>query len=127
MNRRFFLRQTFVALPATLTLFTFGCNPPASQTGTATTASPGASASPTATASGEKVKIGFIVKSATEEWFQTEWKFAQQAADKDGFELVKLEAADAEKTLSALDNLAAQGAKGVIICAPDVKLGSSIV
>jgi L-arabinose transport system substrate-binding protein len=127
MNRRFFLRQTLVALPATLTLFAFGCNTPASQTDTTTASSPGASASPASASSGEKVKIGFVVKSATEEWFQTEWKFAQQAADKNGFELVKLEASDAEKTLSALDNLAAQGAKGVIICAPDVKLGSSIV
>ena len=127
MNRRFFLRQTLFALPATLTLFAFGCNTTTSQTDTTTTAaSPGANASPAA-GSGEKIKIGFIVKSATEEWFQTEWKFAQQAADKNGFELVKLEASDAEKTLSALDNLAAQGAKGVIICAPDVKLGSSIV
>jgi L-arabinose transport system substrate-binding protein len=108
-----------------LSLLALGCNQPAP--GGDATASPGANATPASTASGEKVKIGFVVKSATEEWFQTEWKFAQQAADKNGFELVKLDAPDAEKMLSVLDNLSAQGVKGVIVCAPDVKLGPSIV
>src|SRR5258708_6073644 len=32
-----------------------------------------------------KIKIGFLVKMPEEPWFQNEWKFAQQAADKDGF------------------------------------------
>jgi L-arabinose transport system substrate-binding protein len=125
MNRRTLLRAALFAAPAALSLLTLGCNNAAPSGNTA--ASPGASAAPGTANAGDKVKIGFVVKSATEEWFQTEWKFAQQAADKNGFELVKLEATDAEKTLTALDNLAAQGAKGVIVCAPDVKLGPSIV
>lgn len=82
----------------------------------------------TAAPATDKPKIGFIVKSGTEMWFQTEWKFAQQAADKDGFDLVKIDAeGSAEKVDAALDNLAAQGAKGVIICTPDTKLGPAIV
>jgi L-arabinose transport system substrate-binding protein len=76
---------------------------------------------------GEKLKIGFVVKSATEPWFQTEWKFAQQAADKYGFELLKQPAVDAEELDRTLNNLANQGAKGVILCTPDTKLGPTVV
>ncbi len=32
-----------------------------------------------------------------------------------------------EKTLNAIDSLAASGAKGFVICTPDPKLGSAIV
>ena len=55
----------------------------------------------------DKIKIGFVVKQPEEPWFQLEWKFAQQAADKDGFELIKIAAPDGEKALGAIDNLAA--------------------
>ncbi len=78
-------------------------------------------------ASDDKPKIGFLVKSATEVWFQQEWKFADQASEDLDFELIKIPTPDAEKVMSALDNLAAQGADGVIICSPDVKLGPAIV
>lgn len=74
-----------------------------------------------------KVKIGFLVKMPEESWFQNEWKFAQRAADKYGFDLVKIGATDGEKVLSAIDNLAAQGAQGFVICTPDVRLGPAIV
>lgn len=54
--------------------------------------------SQTSSAGGEeKIKIGFIVKQPEEPWFQLEWRFAQDAADKDGFELVKIAAPDGEK------------------------------
>lgn len=81
---------------------------------------PGASAPDT-------VRIGFLVKQPEEPWFQQEWKFAQQAADRYGFDLVKIGASDGEKVLSAIDNLAAQGAQGFVICTPDVRLGPAIV
>lgn len=73
------------------------------------------------------IKIGFIVKQPEEPWFQNEWKFAQQAADQYGFELVKIGAPDGEKVLAAIDSLAAGGAQGFIICTPDVRLGPAIV
>lgn len=73
------------------------------------------------------VKIGFLVKQPEEPWFQDEWKFADQAAKEKGFTLVKIGAEDGEKVQSAIDNLAAQGAQGFIICTPDVKLGPGIV
>src|SRR5436190_2501471 len=73
-----------------------------------------------------KPKIGFVVKQPEEPWFQLEWKFAQQAADENGFELIKIGAPDGEKVIAALDNLAAQGATGVVICTPDVRLGPAI-
>jgi L-arabinose transport system substrate-binding protein len=81
----------------------------------------------TASGGADKPKIGFLVKSATEVWFQQEWKFADQAAVDMGFELIKIPTPDAEKVMSALDNLAAQGADAVIICSPDVKLGPAII
>jgi L-arabinose transport system substrate-binding protein len=76
---------------------------------------------------GQRIKIGFVVKQAEDPWFQTEWKFAQQAADADGFDLVKIPAPDAAKAIQAIDNLSAQGAQGLIICTPDVRLGPAIV
>jgi L-arabinose transport system substrate-binding protein len=74
----------------------------------------------------DKIKIGFIVKQPDEPWFQDEWKYAQQAADELGFELIKIGATDGEKVLAGIDNLAAQGAQGFVICTPDVKLGPAI-
>jgi L-arabinose transport system substrate-binding protein len=77
--------------------------------------------------SGEQtIKIGFLVKLAECSWFQDEWKFARQAAAEYGFELIEMSTPDGEKVLSAIDNLAAQGAQGFVICTPDVKLGPSI-
>ena len=74
----------------------------------------------------EPVKIGFLVKQAEEPWFQDEWRFAEQAAKDRGFALVKIGIPNGEKTLAAIDNLAAQKAVGFVICAPDVKLGVAV-
>jgi len=73
------------------------------------------------------VKIGFLVKQPEEQWFQNEWTFAQQCADKYGFKLQKIGVPDGEKLLSAIDNLHAQGAQGFVVCVPDVKLGPAVV
>jgi L-arabinose transport system substrate-binding protein len=75
---------------------------------------------------GNEVTIGFLVKQPDEPWFQTEWRFAQKAADEHHFKLVKIGITDGEKALAAIDNLAAQGAKGFVICTPDPKLGPAI-
>ncbi|MDR3436713.1 arabinose ABC transporter substrate-binding protein [Telmatospirillum sp.] len=75
----------------------------------------------------DKVKIGFLVKQPEEPWFQTEWRFADKAAKDNGFEVLKIAAPDGERTLAALDSLAANGAKGFVICTPDPRLGPSIV
>jgi L-arabinose transport system substrate-binding protein len=75
----------------------------------------------------DKIKIGFLVKQPDEPWFQDEWKYAQEAADKLGFELIKIGATDGEKVLAGIDNLATQKAQGFVICTPDVKLGPAIV
>ena len=74
-----------------------------------------------------RIKLGFLVKMPEEPWFQEEWKFAQQAADQYGFDLIKIGTPDGDKVLSAIDNLGAQGAKGFVICTPDVRLGPAIV
>lgn len=73
-----------------------------------------------------KIKIGFVVKQPEEPWFQLEWQFADEAAAEHGFELIKIGATDGEKVLSAIDNLAASGAKGFVVCTPDVRLGPGI-
>ena len=75
----------------------------------------------------EAVKIGFLVKQAEEPWFQTEWAFAEKAGKEHGFSVIKIAVPDGEKTLSAIDSLAANGAKGFVICPPDVSLGPAIV
>lgn len=90
-------------------------------------AASGTSASGTTVAKGERPKIAFIVKQPEEPWFQLEWKFAQEAADKDGFDLIKVAATEGDQVLSKIENVAAQGAKGLIICTPDVRLGPAIV
>lgn len=81
----------------------------------------------TGSAAKKSVTIGFLVKQPEEPWFQNEWKFAQQAADKYGFNLVKIGTSDGQKVLSAIDNLAARGAQGFVICTPEVRLGPAIV
>ncbi len=75
----------------------------------------------------ETIRIGFLVKQPEEPWFQNQWRFAQQAADAYSARLVKIGATDAERVLAAIDNLAAQGVQGFIICTPDVRLGPAIV
>ncbi|HTO02086.1 MAG TPA: arabinose ABC transporter substrate-binding protein, partial [Opitutus sp.] len=74
----------------------------------------------------KNIKIGFLVKQPEEPWFQLEWKFAEQAAKDLGFDLVKIGATDGEKVLAAIDNLAAGGAQGFVICTPDTRLGPAI-
>lgn len=74
-----------------------------------------------------KVKLGFIVNQPDQAWYQYEWKFAEQAAHDLGFELLKIAGTDGEKALAAIDTLGAAGAKGFVICTPDVRLGPAIV
>jgi L-arabinose transport system substrate-binding protein len=78
-------------------------------------------------AESEDVKIGFLVKMPEEPWFQNEWMFAEEAGADYGFDVLKIGATDGEKVLAAIDNIAAQGAQGFVICSPDVKLGPAIV
>ena len=75
----------------------------------------------------EKIKLGFVVNQPDQPWYQLEWKFADQAAKDLGFELIKIGGTDGEKALAAIDTLAAAGAKGFVICTPDVRLGPAIV
>ncbi|MEH8263835.1 arabinose ABC transporter substrate-binding protein [Aeromonas veronii] len=75
----------------------------------------------------ETLKLGYLVKQPEEPWFQTEWNFADKAGKDLGFEVIKIAAPDGEKTLNAIDSLAANGAKGFVICTPDPKLGSAIM
>jgi L-arabinose transport system substrate-binding protein len=72
-------------------------------------------------------KLGFIVNQPDQPWYQLEWKFADQAANDLGAELIKIGATDGEKALAAIDTLAAAGARGFVICTPDVRLGPAIV
>ena len=92
-----------------------GCNKDTTTNNPQPTSTPGA------------IKLGFVVKQPEEPWFQLEWKFADEAAKKDGCEVVKIGAADGEKVLAAIDNLAAGGAQGFVICTPDTHLGPAIV
>lgn len=75
----------------------------------------------------DELKLGFLVKQPEEPWFQTEWSFAEKAGKQYGFEVIKMAVPDGEKTLNAIDTLAASGAKGFVICTPDPKLGPAIM
>ena len=75
----------------------------------------------------EKLKLGYLVKQPEEPWFQTEWAFADKAGQDLNFEVIKIAVPDGEKTLNAIDSLAANGAKGFVICTPDPKLGPAIM
>ena len=88
----------------------------------------GKSSDSAASPSGEKkIKLGFLVKQPEEPWFQYEWKGGDKAAAQYGFDLIKIGVPDGEKTLTAIDSLAANGAQGFVICTPDVRLGPAIV
>ena len=112
------LRPLATATLLGLALFAAGCSKqPSADAGKTAGAAPKAGA----------VKIGFLVKQPEEPWFQLEWKFADKAAVELGFALTKIGAPDGEKVLNAIDNLAAGGAQGFVICTPDTKLGPAIV
>ncbi|MDY4594284.1 MAG: arabinose ABC transporter substrate-binding protein [[Pasteurella] aerogenes] len=86
------------------------------------------SANPVYSSSSETIKLGYLVKQPEEPWFQTEWAFADKAAkDLGNVEIIKIAVPDGEKTLNAIDNLAASGAQGFVICTPDPRLGPAIM
>ncbi|MFI5387669.1 MAG: substrate-binding domain-containing protein [Fimbriimonadales bacterium] len=101
-----------------------GSTGPATPGGNTSTTPPGTTAISPAKSG---IKIAFIVKKPDEPWFQLETRFAQEAADKDGFELLAKPAIDSASVIPAIDNVAAQGAQGLVICTPDVNLGRAIV
>ena len=90
-------------------------------------AASGAAAAAGCDRAAQAVRIGFIVKNPEEPWFQAEWRHADRAAQQYGFELLKIGATDGDRVLTAIDNLAAKGAGGFVICAPDPKLGAAIL
>lgn len=73
------------------------------------------------------IKIGFIVKQPEAQWFQEEWRFAEQAAARAGFAVIRIGASDGDRVLTAIDTLYARHAQGFVICAPDPHLGTAIV
>lgn len=75
----------------------------------------------------EPIKIGFLVKMPEQAWFINEQRAATKLSEELGFELVRMGVPDGEKVMSAINNLAAQGAQGFVICAPDVRLGPAIL
>lgn len=93
-----------------------GCSKP-SDPSVSTAATPGAAG---------RIKLGFLVKQPEEPWFQFEWKGAEKAGAQYGFEVIKLGVPDGEKVIAAIDNLAALGAQGFVICTPDVRLGPAV-
>lgn len=82
---------------------------------------------PSMQAAADTMKLGFLVKQPEEPWFQTEWAFADKAGKDLGFEVMKIAVPDGEKTLNAIDTVAASGAKGFVICTPDPRLGPAIM
>ena len=72
------------------------------------------------------LKIGFIVKMPEQAWFINEQHAATAEGAKMDFIVVNMAGTDGTAVMSAIDNLSAQGAKGFVICPPDVRLGPAI-
>lgn len=75
----------------------------------------------------ERIKIGFLVKMPEQAWFINEISAAQAAGREQNFDVLAMGAQDGERLMNAIDNLAAQGAQGFVVCAPDVRLGPAVV
>jgi L-arabinose transport system substrate-binding protein len=76
---------------------------------------------------GETPTIGFVVKNPSGVWFQQELRFARQCARDCDFRLIEVGAPTHAEALEAIDRLAAAGAQGLIICAPDTTGGREIL
>ncbi len=72
------------------------------------------------------IKIGFIVKSMGDSWFQTETNFAKEEAKTLGAEIDVQEALNGSAVLSTIDTMATNGVQGIIICSPETQLGKAI-
>lgn len=114
-------RKYWGSLLGLVTLLAVGCGSGSS------TATPAGGGDTKTAASGDKLKIAFMVKQPEEPWFQLEWKFAKEAGEKDGFEVLETGVPDGDQVLQKIESAAASGAKGLIICSPDVKLGPAIL
>lgn len=91
------------------------------------TEEPSADAGGVATApSGEKIKVGFIVKSMADSWFQNETDFVKAKAKELGVEIIVQEALNGNAVLTTIDSMATNGCQGLIICSPEVQLGKAI-
>lgn len=77
-------------------------------------------------AGAERVKIGYLVKMPEQAWFISEAAAAQAAGKEGHFDVVVIGTPDGERLMTALDNVAAQGAQGLVVCAPDVRLGPAV-
>lgn len=71
--------------------------------------------------------IGFLVKMPEQAWFINEQNAAEAAGRELGFSVLRMGTPDGEKVMSAIDTLATQGAAGLVICPPDVRLGPAIL
>lgn len=110
--------SAFAASAVLASAFLVGCKP--------SEPTPGNGATGTSSTGADKIKIGFVVKQMDDTWFQQETKFATEKASELGIDLLVQEAKNGEAVLSAIETLATQGAKGLIICSPEVQLGTSI-
>ena len=72
------------------------------------------------------VRIGFVVKQPEEQWFQDEWRFADEAAAEKGFQIIRIGAPDGDRVLTAINTLYSKFAQGFIICTPEPILGEAI-
>lgn len=81
------------------------------------------------------IKIAFIVKDINESWFQQEIEYAKMASSDFGFELLvypddsfdRSQIYTTEMVLKDIEKAKDAGAKGVVVCAPDVSRGDEIV
>ena len=112
-------RIALLALAA-LALALAGCNSGSttSDKGTTGGAAPGKASS--------KIKIGFIVKSMGDSWFQTETGFAKDEAKTLGVDIDVQEALNGDAVMNTIGTMMTNGVQGIIICSPETQLGTAI-
>ena len=111
---------------AMVAVMTAGCGSGADSKTVSTSGGGDAVAAEDCTPEKGPVKIGFIVKSMGDSWFQTETSFAKDEAKTLGVEVNVLEAKTGDAVLSTIDSMATNGVQGIIICSPETQLGSAI-
>ena len=112
---------------ATLAVATVGCNS-GGEDKTASTTSGGSTTADAGGCTPEKgpVKIGFIVKSMADSWFQTETGFAKDKGKELNATIDVQEAKTGDAVLATIDTMATNGDQGIIICSPETQLGPAI-
>lgn len=111
-----------VALLGLAALFLVGCNGGSDSSSTSTTTTPGKSAEATPSTGGAKLKIAFIPKGATHEFWKTMQAGANKAAEENNVELLwkaPLKEDDRAEQVKVVENFTTEKVDGIVLAPLD--------